>query len=178
MKKLLLLATLATMTTTALAVNPGKDTVTKAEVLVKAEVVEDFFKITDIDGNPLVLDFKKLPKRDYTKDMAKTYVEYKITGNAPAETTGITLNMNLTSYTSPDNNSTVNTVEIINENIATTATDKDKITVNLALDSATKTIGTGETTAVGRINGAINSNLSTNNTGLYSGKVFLMAKVQ
>ena len=59
----------------------GTDNDTKAEVLVKAQIVDDLFKITDIDGKPLVLDFKKVPKRDYTKWIVKAYVEYKITAN-------------------------------------------------------------------------------------------------
>lgn len=178
MKKLLFITALMALTTTAFAVNPTAQNDTKAEVLVKAQIVDDSLKITDIDGNPLILDFKKLPKKDYNKDMAKAYVEYKITSNAPAETDPINLKMSFTSFESPENNTGINTVTIVNGDIKGAATANDKINVNLSLDSEEKSIAAGESTAVGRINGTINSNLSNHNTGTYTGKVFLFADVQ
>ena len=173
MKKLLLIAALATMATTAMAASQ-----TKAEVLVKAEIVNESLKITDIDGNPLVLDFKKLPKRNYSKDMAEAHVEYKITSNVPAETDPINLGMSFTSYVSPENNTGINRIEIVNENISGAVGVNDKVEVNLALDSDTKTIAAKESTAVGQINGTINTDLSAKNVGLYTGKVFLRAEIK
>lgn len=178
MKKLLFITALLTLGATAFGANPTETQDVKAEVLVKAQIVDDLLKITDIDGNPLVLDFKKLPKRNYSKEVAKAGVEYKITSNAPAETNPIKLKMSLTSFTSPEDTTGINTVEIVNENITAAATEYDKVKVNLSLDSDTKEIATGQSTAVGKINGTINTDLTDKSTGLYTGKVFLFADVQ
>ncbi len=179
MKKLLFVTALLALGTTAFAVNPTDTQDVKAEVLVKAQIVDDLLKITDIDGNPLVLDFKKVPKRDYsTGEMVKAHVEYKITATDKAETNPIKLNMSFTSFDSPEDSTALNTVEIVNEDITGAATENDKIKVNLALDADKKEIAVGQSTAVGQINGTINTDLSQKNKGLYTGKVFLFADVQ
>lgn len=179
MKKLLFIAALLTLGATAFGVNPTQDEDAKAEVLVKAQIVNDNLKITDIDGNPLVLDFKKVQKRNYsTGDMVKAHVEYKITAKDVAEANPIKLNMSLTSFESPESKVGINTVEIVNEDIKTTATENDKVTVNLALDADKKEIVVGQSTAVGRINGTINTDLTNKTLGTYTGKVFLFADVQ
>lgn len=181
MKKLLFVTALLAMGTMAMGANPGSGEESKAEVLVKAQIVDDFFKITDIDGNPLVLDFKELPKMDYSTNIAKASVEYKVTAKEAIAEPGVTLNMSLTSFENPQSKEAVSTVDIINENV-TTATgnvaNEDKIQVNLGLDKATKTMAKDETVVVGKITGVINSNLSSNHTGDYSGKVFLVATVK
>ena len=56
--------------------------------------------------------------------------------------------------------------------------DADKIKVNLGLDANEKTMKKDQSVVVGKITGTINSNLTTNNTGDYSGKVFLVATVK
>lgn len=179
MKKLLFVTALLALGTTAFAVNPTAAQDVKAEVEVRAQIVDDALKITDIDGNPLVLDFKKVPKRNYsTGEMVKAHVEYKITAAEKADTNPINLNMALTSFTNPDDNTALENVVIVNENIAGKATENDKVTVNLSLDADTKAIKAGESTAVGQINGTINTDLSANNVGLYTGKVYLFADVQ
>ncbi len=179
MKKLLFVTALLALGTTAFAVNPTADQDVKAEVLVKAQIVDDLLKITDIDGNPLVLDFKKVPRRDYsTGEMVKAHVEYKITATDKAETNPIKLNMSFTSFNSPQDNTGINTVEIVNEDIEGAATANDKVKVNLSLDAETKEIAIDQTTAVGKINGTINTNLKEKNPGLYTGKVYLFADVQ
>lgn len=189
MKKLLFVTALLAMGTMAMGVDPSSGAESKAEVLVKAEIVDDFFKITDIDGNPLVLDFKRLPKMDYSKNIAKASVEYKVTASTKIENvSGITLGMTLTSFETPESkvedtpiDTKVNFVNIINENVTAAngpVPDADKIKVNLGLDANEKTMKKDQSVVVGKITGTINSNLTTNNTGDYSGKVFLVATVK
>ena len=181
MKKLLFVTALLAMGTMAMGENPTQGQESKAEVLVKAQIVDDFFKITDIDGNPLVLDFKELPKMDYSKNIAKASVEYKVTAKEEIAVNPVTLEMSLTSFKNPQSKARISTVDIINENVTVAdgnVTATDKITVNLGLDEPTKTMGVKETVVVGKLTGTINSNLTTNNTGDYSGKVFLVATVQ
>ena len=183
MKKLLFITALLTLGVNAFAtpITPnGTDHDTKAEVLVKAQIVDDVLKITDIDGNPLVLDFKKVPKKDYKTagEIVKAYVEYKITATDVITSGPMNLNMSLTSFTSPQDNTSIDKVTIKNTEV-TTVTDKvDTVEVQLGLDAKTKVIADGQREAVGRIDGIIADDLSDNSVGVYTGKVFLFADVQ
>lgn len=181
MKKLLLAAALMALGATSYAeLTPdGATQDVKSEVLVRAQIVDDVLKITDIYGNPLVLDFKRLPKQDYSKDVAKASVEYKITAKE-ALAGDMNLNMSLTAFEKPEDTTGIRTVKITKEEITNkaAATVNQKVTVNLSLDSDKKVIPAKQKTAIGRINGIINSDLSNKETGTYTGKVYLYADVQ
>ncbi|WP_177160315.1 hypothetical protein [uncultured Fusobacterium sp.] len=183
MKKLLFVTALLAMGTMAMGVDPSSGAESKAEVLVKAEIVDDFFKITDIDGNPLVLDFKRLPKMDYSKNIAKASVEYKVTAKEAIVDSAVELAMSLTSFENPESKDGVSKVILKNEDSTAAQqdpieNDPNRIEANLGLDKATKKMEINQTTVVGKINGTINTDLSAKNTGDYSGKVFLVATVK
>lgn len=183
MKKLLFVTALLAMGTMAMGVNPTQNAESKAEVLVKAQIVDDFFKITDIDGNPLVLDFKELPKMNYTNNIAKASVEYKVTAKEAIVDSAVELAMSLTSFENPESKDGVSKVILKNEDSTAAQqdpieNDPNRIEANLGLDKATKKMEINQTTVVGKINGTINTNLSAKNTGDYSGKVFLVATVK
>lgn len=183
MKKLLFVTALLAMGTMAMGVDPSSGAESKAEVLVKAEIVDDFFKITDIDGNPLVLDFKELPKMNYTNNIAKASVEYKVTAKEAIADSAVELAMSLTSFENPESKDGVSKVILKNEDSTAAQqdpieNDPNRIEANLGLDKATKKMEINQTTVVGKINGTINTDLSAKNTGDYSGKVFLVATVK
>ena len=183
MKKLLFVTALLAMGTMAMGANPSQHAESKAEVLVKAQIVDDFFKITDIDGNPLVLGFKELPKMNYTNNIAKASVEYKVTAKEAIVDSAVELAMSLTSFENPESKDGVSTVILKNEDSTAAqqdpiANDPNRIEANLGLDKATKKMEINQTTVVGKINGTINTDLSAKNTGDYSGKVFLVATVK
>lgn len=186
MKKLLFVTALLAMGTMAMGeTDPDslQSKEVKAEVLVKAQLVDDFLKITDIDGNPLVLDFKKVPKLDYTAqgiEVPQASVEYKVTAN-DTMTREVTLNMSLTSYEHPEDNTGIvgNIVTISKDGVATgNLGETEKIDVNLSLDAEQKTIKQGQKVVVGKLNGAIKQKLTDKTTGKYFGKVFLRAEIQ
>lgn len=186
MKKLLFVTALLAMGTMAMG-ETKKDSITskeaKAEVLVKAQIVDDFFKITDIDGNPLVLDFKKVPKANYELEgveVPQASVEYKVTANDTISE-NVTLAMSLTSYEHPEDNTGIanNIVTISKDGVATgNLGETEKIDVNLSLDAEQKTIKQGQKVVVGKLNGAIKKDLTGKTTGKYFGKVFLRAEMQ
>ncbi len=183
MKKLLFVTALLAMGTMAMGANPTQNAESKAEVLVKAQIVDDFFKITDIDGNPLVLDFKELPKMNYTNNIAKASVEYKVTAKEAIADSAVELAMSLTSFENPESKDGVSKVILKNEDSTAAQqdpieNDPNRIEANLGLDKATKKMEINQTTVVGKINGTINTDLSAKNTGDYSGKVFLVATVK
>lgn len=183
MKKLLFVTALLAMGTMAMGANLIQNAESKAEVLVKAQIVDDFFKITDIDGNPLVLDFKELPKMNYTNNIAKASVEYKVTAKEAIVDSAVELAMSLTSFENPESKDGVSKVILKNEDSTAAQqdpieNDPNRIEANLGLDKATKKMEINQTTVVGKINGTINTDLSAKNTGDYSGKVFLVATVK
>ncbi|MCF2612143.1 hypothetical protein [Fusobacterium perfoetens] len=183
MKKLLFVTALLAMGTMAMGENPTQNAESKAEVLVKAQIVDDLFKITDIDGNPLVLDFKELPKMNYTNNIAKASVEYKVTAKEAIVDSAVELAMSLTSFENPESKDGVSKVILKNEDSTAAQqdpieNDPNRIEANLGLDKATKKMEINQTTVVGKINGTINTDLSDKNTGDYSGKVFLVATVK
>ena len=62
MKKLLFVTALLAMGTMAMGKAPASKDKAKADVEVKAEIVDDSLVITDIYGAPLLLDFGKIQK--------------------------------------------------------------------------------------------------------------------
>lgn len=167
MKKLLLIAALATMATTAMAVNPAKDTKVKTDVIVKAEIVSGGLKITDIDGRPLVLDLGQANQGEETS-LANS-VEYKITAKEAAATNPIKLNM---AFESKE-------INLYNNipNVAGTAIDvKDTLKATLILDADAKEIAVGATETTGKIFGKTNTT-AANNAGKYKGNAVLTATV-
>ena len=181
MKKLLFVTALLAMGTMAMGANPTQNAESKAEVLVKAQIVDDFFKITDIDGNPLVLDFKRVPKADYSQgklEEPKATVEYKVTATEPVSPQ-LTLNMSLTSYEHPEDKTGINTVTISKDGVAVAdLTANERIEVKLSLDNNKKVMKQNQSIVVGKLNGAIKEDLTGKTTGAYSGKVFLVATVE
>lgn len=158
MKKLLFVTALLAMGTMAMGANPTQIAESKAEVLVKAQIVDDFFKITDIDGNPLVLDFKELPKMNYTNNIAKASVEYKVTAKeaiANSAVEAVELAMSLTSFENPESKDGVSKVILKNEDSTAAQqdpieNDPNRIEANLGLDKATKKMEIDQTTVVGK----------------------------
>ncbi|MDO4589179.1 MAG: hypothetical protein Q4B33_04895, partial [Fusobacterium sp.] len=63
MKKLLMLGAILVLGATAFAkgglVQPNDENVAEANVTVKAQLVAENLVISDLEGNPLVLDFEK-----------------------------------------------------------------------------------------------------------------------
>ncbi len=181
MKKLLFVTALLAMGTMAMGQNPSQGEKSKAEVLVKAQIVDDFFKITDINGNPLVLDFGRVPKADYSKGIIeepKATVEYKVTATEVVDPE-LKLTMSLTSYEHPDDETATNTVIISKDGVATgDLTENERIEVKLSLDNTEKVMKAQQSKVVGKLNGAIKANLSSTTEGAYSGKVFLVATVK
>ena len=165
MKKLLLIAVLATMATTAMAVNPKQGTKVESKVEVRAEIVSGGLKITDIYGKPLILDLGQANQGEIT-NLSNT-IEYKITSKAAAETSPINLSVELKDTT----------LAIYNANADLTANNaNDKLDVTLYLDKATKTIAIGEQVVTGTITGATKTNAG-NTVGRYSNSTYITATV-
>jgi hypothetical protein len=71
MKKLLMLGAILALGTT-MAYGEGETTgKATADVKVIAEIVDDSFIITDLDGKDIVLDFQRIPAKAYEMDTAR-----------------------------------------------------------------------------------------------------------
>ncbi len=173
MKKLLLIAALATMATTAMAANPGKDTVATADVTVRAEIIGEGLKITDVYGKPLLLDLGKAFEGEATTLFNE--IEYKVSSKAAAETNPIKLDIKLAA----------DTLDIVNTTAGIDpikANDNHKLTVNLSLDGkkgsepSKKEILVGQTEVRGTISGSTVTTASSKK-GVYVNKIALTATV-
>ena len=170
MKKLLFITALLVLGTATFAVNPAQDETASAEVLVKAEIVEDFFSITDIDGNPLILDFKKVPKKNLTQDPIKANVRYKVTAKEEI-TQDLKLTMTLAGKGLTDGGVPVEIYQTKGEG---DTQEKRTLTPKLLLDNYEKTMGTtGECQGV--IYGVIAEDTTNKVKGEYEGYTTLTA---
>ena len=113
MKKLLFVTALLAMGTMAMGANLADGNSTKAEVEVRAHVIDDKFSITDIYGQPLVLNFKEVMQGDTD---VKASVRYKVSMKEKFDGASAKFTMDILGDT-PDNQGTVEatkTVEIAN----------------------------------------------------------------
>lgn len=174
MKKLLFVTALLAMGTMAMGapanLDANKDKAS-AEVKVRAEIVDDKFTITDIYGQPLVLDFHKV-MRDAETDVT-TSVRYKVTTKDPFNGVSAKFTMAIAGDKTADG--VGKKVTITNTNPANT---KDNtLPVILGLDNEEKYLLENETEFQGEIFGNIKTDTTKNVTGDYVGYATLTATV-
>lgn len=173
MKKLLFITALLAMGTMAMGANLAKDNKANAEVKVRAEIVDDKFKITDIYGQPLILDFHEVPKD--TAINVVTSVRYKVTANAEFDgTQSAEFKMEILGDAKEDGTHG-KTVELTHVNPEITTSNK--LTATLGLDADTKYLLVGEKEFQGVISGKMQADTSSNETGEYLGYATLTATV-
>lgn len=170
MKKLLFIVALMALGTVAFgeAKDPTKgpqsgDT-SEAQVLVKAQITDDSFTITDVYGKPLILDFGKLAKNQSEPGKVWTAeVEYKITATKAPE--------NQTKFWLALEDEQVSLKHVNNEL-------KTTLKANLALDKTSKVMAAHKDTVTGFISGSISENISAKETGMYKTTTTLTAVVE
>ena len=101
MKKLLMLGAILALVTT-MAYGAGTEGEATADVKVIAEIVNDSFIITDLDGKDIVLDFQRIPAKAYEMDAARVKevsegfkITYTGTGNFSSGENGVNLTFSL-----------------------------------------------------------------------------------
>lgn len=159
MKKLLFVAALmalGTMTFGADAtLGPQSGDKATADVEVRAEIVDDSFTITDIDGKPLVLDFGKLAKdQDANGKVWTAEVEYKITATK-----------------APDNDTVFDVAleekQVTLKHLNNALTQNNTLTATLSTDKEYVKMVSKTDTVTGFIRGSIKENLAPKATGNY-----------
>lgn len=175
MKKLLMLGAILALGATMAYGAENKEITTDVKVI--AEIVNESFVITDLDGNPIILDFGKIPGNAYTLDKRIKEVSegYKITYVGPnGDATnfsgkGITMTLKDTdqnsSYTEANGSITKVAQVIMRRQISSgdngnDATGKEtKITSNIFLDKYDGKLNSlenpGDIAYVGQIGGYI-----------------------
>lgn len=180
MKKLLFVTALLAMGTMAMGANLSDGTdgksvdSTKAEVEVRAHVIDDKFTITDIYGQPLVLNFKEVMQGDTD---VKASVRYKVSMKEAFDGASAKFTMDILGDTL-DNQGTVEatkTVEIANTD--STKTGETTMVVKLGLDKTEKYLLAGGTEFQGEIFGNIAKVGTNQTTGDYVGYATLTATV-
>lgn len=174
MKKLLFVSALLALGSVAFGaeVEPPKATdTTTAEVEVRAEIVNDTLTITDIYGQPLVLDFGRIQKNKSTGKVWNAEVEYKVTAIAPVKGDTV-LSMDL----GEDATHSTEAVTLKSVNQAATGSSAE-IKAALSLDKQEKVIKKGKDEVRGRIYGSITEDLSEKVDGLYREYTSLTATV-
>ena len=174
MKKLLFVTALLAMGTMAMGATPNlsaKDDA-KAEVKVRAEIVNDKFKITDIYGQPLILDFHEV-MQDANTDVS-TSVRYKVTTKAPFD--GETAKFTMAIVGDNTANGVGKKVTIKHVNPAKTGKNST-LPVTLGLDNETKYLLKGESEFQGIISGNIHADTTSKELGEYIGYATLTATV-
>lgn len=171
MKKLLFIVSLMMLGANAFAadatVGPASGDKATAEVLVKAEITDDSFTITDIFGKPLVLDFGRLAKTQAEGKVWTAEVEYKITATKAPDTEK-TFDVALKDTT----------VKLKHVNNALPNDGKNILTSTLALDEESKVMAGGTDVVTGFISGSIVENIKDKVTGMYQERTELTATVQ
>ena len=174
MKKLLFVTALLAMGTMAMGapanLEANKDKAS-AEVKVRAEIVDDKFTITDIYGQPLVLDFHKV-MREADTDVT-TSVRYKVTTKDPFNGVSAKFTMAIAGDKTADGIG--KKVTITNTNPANTI--NNTLPVTLGLDNEEKYLLENETEFQGEIFGNIKTDTTNNVTGDYVGYATLTATV-
>lgn len=167
MKKLLFIAALVVLGVNAFAKAPQKDDDVTVNVKVKAELIDESFTITDIDGNPLLLDFKQSSPINYSVGEPWTaYVEYKIRANENV-TADTTFDIKLAETGEKT------TVTLKHEN----TTKADVLVADLRLDNTRKIMKDKQSEVIGRIDGSIDDDLTSCAIGEYHGTTTLTATV-
>lgn len=142
MRKFLLITALLAMGTMAMGVAPATGDKAKADVEVRAEIVEDSLVITDIYGQPLVLDFGKIQKGSLNGGAAE--LEYKVSATeGPA--TPLNLDLKLAGKTA----TTDVILNPVDQSLQSTITSK------LSLDKYAGVMEANKTEYRGRIFGSI-----------------------
>lgn len=162
MKKLLMIGAILALGTT-MAYGAAVTEKATADVTVKAQIVSDNLIITDLNGNPIILDFKKVNQLQET-GTTTAFVDYKVSYIGGSELTGKT--SNLTMKLGGEDNP----IEIVMKEEANKVTP-DKFTAMVGLseykgimeNDDNDDLGTTGKTYVGRINGTIDHE----NTKLY-----------
>lgn len=163
MKKLLFIAALTMLGANVFAAEPTGSVTVPVEV--KAQLTDDTFSITDIDGKELYLDFGKV-SRKAVPDAWTAKVEYKITAeeNGTKDTEFAMKLANDDLILKHENNSLA-----------------DQLIANLGLDAATKVMLQNETVTTGAILGNISKKsmdaIKTTATGKYHATTYLTATV-
>ena len=173
MKKLLFVTALLAMGTMAMGATPNlsvKDDA-KAEVKVRAEIVNDKFKITDIYGQPLILDFHEV-MQDANTDVS-TSVRYKVTTKAPFDGKTAKFTMAIVGDNTADGVGKKVTIKHVNPEKTTDNT----LDVTLGLDNETKYLLEGESEFQGIISGNIHTDTTNKALGEYIGYATLTATV-
>lgn len=97
MKKLLMLGAILVLGATAFAkgglVQPNDENVAEANVTVKAQLVAENLVISDLEGNPLVLDFEKVNKRETGIRETSEGLLVKYVGEKDLTNNGITMEL-------------------------------------------------------------------------------------
>ena len=175
MKKLLFVTALLAMGTMAMGSNlvPNDDN-TSAEVEVRANVIDDKFSITDIYGQPLVLNFKEVMQGDKN---VKASVRYKVSmkDGDKFEGTMAKFKMEILGDTTDTGAISKN---VVISNTDSTKTTNNKMTVGLGLDNETKYLGANGTEFQGEVFGNIAEVHAQQATGDYVGYATLTATVQ
>lgn len=156
MKKLLLLAAVLTLGTSALAADAT------STVRVRAEVTDDALVISDLSGRPLLLDFGKVPKTFTGKANAK--IDFKIAA-ADGTTTFSKFDLKL------GGNTSTQTVTLKNAALTSAQT----IDAKVDLDRYTST-GTALKEHRGAVLGTIDcasNSMNSKEVGTYEGQVEL-----
>lgn len=175
MKKLLFVTALLAMGTMAMGANLADGNSTKAEVEVRAHVIDDKFTITDIYGQPLVLNFKEVMQGDTD---VKASVRYKVSMKEAFDGASAKFTMDILGDTTanPEGNvEATKTVEIANTD--STKTGETTMVVKLGLDKTEKYLLAGGTEFQGEIFGNIAKVGTNQTTGDYVGYATLTATV-
>lgn len=148
-----------------------------APVRVRAEIVEGNITISDIDGRPILLDFKKIAKNRETD--ANAFVDYKIEYNGTYNTIqGQTMNLVLGKSNTADTSD-----DVILTNLDSSLTQNNTMTANLKLDKYSLTLPSEEPTNkvihTGRINGTLKATewSGSKEAGVYEGQTELKVTI-
>ena len=178
MKKLLFVTALLAMGTMAMAKDPNlvaNDTA-KTDVKVRAEIVDDKFKITDIYGQPLILDFHEVMQDANTN--VSTSVRYKVTTKTSFDGDSAKFKMEISGDKTANPEGTVGVGKTITiKHVNAKLTENNTLDVALGLDNETKYLLRDENEFQGIISGNITDDTSKNVTGEYIGYATLTATV-
>lgn len=176
MKKLLFIAALMMLGANAFAAgkDPAATEKVTVDVEVRAEITDDTFTITDIDGAPLVLNFGKSAKIDYSKGKPWTAkVEYKIRATSAADT-GIAKDTTFgVELGAKDGKVALKGLDVNGKPDGTIG----KLEADVVLDEDTKVMAANTTEVKGLIRGSIDDDLSNHQAVQYQGWTTLTATV-
>lgn len=168
MKKLLMAMAILAVGTTAFGATKTAD----APVKVRAEIVENDLTISDIDGRPILLDFKKISKSEAGPRHA--FVDFKV------EAKGEIQNIQSFELALGQSTSATQSDKVTLTNIDTTKNNNNTMEADLKLDkyNGTTTIAGAGTVHTGRINGTLtNDDWKNSEIGVYEGQTELKVTI-